>query len=113
MHEYSIVMALLDSVEREASARQARAVQQIRVRIGELAGVEPELLKSAFEMARERTICADAQLELVPVTARWSCPSCETVIAQGAPLHCASCQVPARLASGDEILLERIEMEVP
>jgi hypothetical protein len=28
-------------------------------------------------------------------------------------LRCASCAVPARLVSGDEILLEQIEMEVP
>ncbi len=113
MHEYSIVMALLDSVEREAGARQARAVQQIRVRIGELAGVEPELLQSAFEMARERTSCDEADPEVVSVAARWSGPSCDAAIERGAPLRCGSCRVPARLASGDEILLERIEMEVP
>jgi Zn finger protein HypA/HybF involved in hydrogenase expression len=31
----------------------------------------------------------------------------------GAVLRCAACGAPARLVSGDEIVLEQIEMEVP
>jgi hypothetical protein len=33
-------------------------------------------------------------------------------LARGEILRCPSCRLPARLASGDEILLEQIEMEV-
>ena len=113
MHEYSIVRALISRVESEARSHGAVSVQRLQVRIGELAGVEPTLLASAYAQFRERTICHDAALEIEAVPARWSCPRCAGVIEPGARLHCAGCDVPAHLASGDEILLERIEMEVP
>jgi len=112
MHEYGIVRALLDRVSSEAEARGATAVHSVEVRIGELAGVEPDLLATAFEAFRETTICAGARLEIRPVTARWECPACGDEVARGAVKQCGRCRKPARLASGDEIVLERIEMEV-
>jgi hydrogenase nickel incorporation protein HypA/HybF len=112
MHEYSIVSALLARVEAEARAHGAEAVHRIRVRIGELSGVERDLLVSAYELARERTLCEKAELEIVPVEARWVCSSCKGAIPKGAVLRCSVCDLPAQLAEGDEILLERVEMEV-
>ena len=113
MHEYSIVQALLERVASEARVRQATSVHRVSVRIGELSGVEPELLATAFETFRERTICERAELDLQTVTARWECPRCGRDIRRGEVLTCASCATPARLAAGDEIMLDRIEMEVP
>ena len=113
MHEYSIVAALLERVEAEAQSRRATAVHRVRVRIGELAGIEPDLFAAAFEMCREHGVCAGADLEVVPAEARWACPGCGTAIAQGEILQCPDCALPARFESGHEILLERIEMEVP
>ena len=113
MHEYSIVSALLARVETEARAHGAETVHRIRVQIGELSGVETELLESAYELARERTLCEKAELEIVPIEARWACSSCKIAIPRGAVLRCPECDLPAELAAGDEILLERVEMEVP
>jgi hydrogenase nickel incorporation protein HypA/HybF len=113
MHEYSILRALLDRVEAEAQAREATAVRRIRVRIGELAGVDPELLLSAYSLLRERSVCQEAELEIDSVEARWQCPRCARLIARGAVLRCPACGAPARLASGDEIVLDQITMEVP
>lgn len=113
MHEYSILRALLDRVEAEAQAHHASAVRRIRVRIGELAGVDPELLRSAYSLLRERSICQDADLEICTMEARWECVRCTRQIAPGEILRCPECATPARLASGDEIVLEQIAMEVP
>jgi len=112
MHEYSIVQSLLARVEAEARARGADAVERLEVSIGELAGVETDLLVTAFELFRERTVCSRAELMVRPVSALWQCPSCEREIARGSLLRCPSCQRPARLVAGDEIVLERIELEV-
>jgi hydrogenase nickel incorporation protein HypA/HybF len=111
MHEYSIVQALLDRVEVEARAHSATSVHRLRVQIGEQSGVEPDLLEAAFEMARMRTICETARLEIVSVAAQWACRVCGADIAPGQVLRCSLCDSPARLVSGDEIVLERIEME--
>jgi hydrogenase nickel insertion protein HypA len=112
MHEYSVIQALVDSVETHAAAHAGAAVKSLRVSIGELAGVDATLLASAYEVFRGGTICADALLEIVPVQARWSCSKCGVDIARGERLRCESCGGEAKLACGDEILLDRIELEV-
>jgi hydrogenase nickel incorporation protein HypA/HybF len=113
MHEYSIVQDLLDRVGAEAVARGAVTVRRLQVSIGELAGVDPQLLVTAFSLFREHPLCRDTELDIRPVAARWDCPRCRRAIARGAVLRCAHCGTPAELAAGGEILLERIEMEVP
>jgi hydrogenase nickel incorporation protein HypA/HybF len=112
MHEYGIVQALLERVAGEAKDRGAVAVHRVEVRLGELAGVEPELLATAFEFYRQATVCAAAELLIRAVPARWECPSCAAEIDRSGFKRCARCGRPARLAAGDEIVLDRIEMEV-
>jgi hydrogenase nickel incorporation protein HypA/HybF len=111
MHEYSIVQALLDRVDQEVRRHGASRVHRVRVSIGELAGVEVELLRTAYDTIRHRTACATADLEVRQVEARWECRACAAAIPRGAALRCPACGQPARLASGDEIMLDRIEME--
>ena len=111
MHEYSIVQALLERIEHEARAHHASRVHRVQVSIGELAGVEVELLQTAFDTIRRRTICDTSQLDVNRIAARWECRRCHAPIAPGAPLTCTACGSPAHLAAGDEIILDRIEME--
>jgi hydrogenase nickel incorporation protein HypA/HybF len=113
MHEYSIVSALLERVQREVDGHPGAVVRRLHVRIGELAGVEIELLRTAFETFRARGACDGAELDVDAVPAAWECPRCRRAIATGAILRCPACDRPARLAAGDDIILERIEMEVP
>lgn len=112
MHEYSIVSALVDQVADRARAHPGAVVRRVQVAIGELAGVEIELLVTAFETFRGGTVCADAALEVEARPARWVCPICKAAIVRGAVLRCGACNAPARLESGDEILLLRIELEM-
>ncbi len=111
MHEYSIVASLIDRVGREMTAHRANRVNRLHVQIGELSGVEIDLLKTAFETFRERTVCSEAELCIDPVPAVWACTRCGREMPRGAVLRCAECDVPARLTRGDEIILARIEME--
>ncbi len=112
MHEYSIVQALLDRVQCEADQRSATAIHRLHVRIGELSGVEIDLLITAFDTFKGRTISQDAELVVHPVPAVWSCPGCGRKLTRGEALHCPECVLPARLNRGSEIFLDRIEMEV-
>lgn len=112
MHEYSLVAALARRAEEEARARGATAVLGLRVRVGSLAGVEPTLLATAFTLCREGLL-EGAELSIEAAEAEWDCPRCGAKVPAGGVLRCAACGVPARLVSGDELLLERIEMEVP
>jgi hydrogenase nickel incorporation protein HypA/HybF len=112
MHEASLVQALLDRIDAEARARGATSVSRVRVALGEASGVERELFEIAYRTFRERTICAAAELEVIAVPVRWECPDCGNAVLPGQLLRCAECGRPARMAAGDELILERIEMEV-
>ena len=82
MHEYSIVSALVERVEQVAAGHPGALVRRVHVQIGELAGVELTLLRTAYDTFRERTVCETAELAIEP-------------------------------AAGDELILARVEMEVP
>lgn len=113
MHEYSIVQSLYDSVAAQAAARRAVSVHEVRVRIGELSGVDVGLLDTAWKTFRVRTICEAAPMHVDLIAARWACESCGGEGARGGVLRCATCGGTLRLAQGDEIVLDRIVLEVP
>ena len=113
MHEYSLAQALVERVEREARAREASAVHRVTVRIGPLSGVEPALLVTAYGHLREGTLCAGAELALAGEDVVWRCEACGQVLVPGTALCCPDCGLPARLAGGDALVLERIDLEVP
>ncbi len=81
----------MERVVAEATARKALAVHRVSVRVGALAGVEPDLLATAFEMCREGTVCAAALLDVVRVPAEWVCASCGLAVPEADELVCASC----------------------
>lgn len=112
MHEYSIVQSLVDSVTAAVGDRVGARVHRVRVTIGEVSGVDCDLLTTAFEVFREGTLCEHAALAIERVPARWECPRCGIVLPRGAVLRCKPCNEPARLAAGEEIILQRIELEV-
>ena len=114
MHEYSIVQALYDNVMSHARARGTGTVQEVRVRIGELSGVDVGLLDTAWRTFRVRTPCDGAEMSVEVVPARWHCPACRAPMAsRPSMLRCGGCGGPLTLAAGDEIVLEQIVMEVP
>ena len=64
MHELSVCQGLLDQVAGIARQNQATGVKLIRLRIGPLSGVEPQLLEQAFPLARAGTIAERAELAI-------------------------------------------------
>jgi hydrogenase nickel incorporation protein HypA/HybF len=113
MHEYSLVQGLFDEVAAQAAARGATAVRKVTVGLGELAGVDPELFATAFNTFRPASPHPEAELSIHWVEAAWVCAGCAAPFQRGAVLRCLACGAPGRLATGDELILERIEMEVP
>jgi hydrogenase nickel incorporation protein HypA/HybF len=110
MHEYSIIQSLVESVN--ASIPQGAAVHRIDVRIGDLSGVDCELLATAYDIFRVGTVCEHASMNIDRIPVRWECSKCDVPIERGAFLRCSSCGEAAVLAAGDEIILQRIQLEV-
>lgn len=113
MHEYSIVQALYDAVMAQARSYGDGTIHEVRVRIGEMSGVDTGLLDTAWRTFRVRTPCEAAQMFIEPVAAAWACPACRLPAPPRGPRRCATCGGPLHLAHGDEIVLDRIVMEVP
>jgi hydrogenase nickel incorporation protein HypA/HybF len=113
VHEASLVDALFDQVDQAMGPHPSGSVRLLIVRIGELAGVEPELFRTAFEVLRGPRGHEQAILELVHEAAVWSCASCATRVPRGGMLRCEACGGSVELGCGGDIILDRIELEVP
>ena len=112
MHEFSIASSLERLAEEHARKHGAGRILRVHVSVGELSGVEVPLLETAWSVARTGGLCETASLVVRGVPALWECPRCAEAVAPGLALRCGACRVPVHLARGDELVLERIEMEV-
>ncbi len=114
MHELSLCQDLIGQVTELARRHGARSVAAIRVQIGQLAGVEPLLLESAFTIARAGTVAAQAELATEIIPPRVCCMACgDESLASPSNLRCATCgSNDTRLMQGGELILARVELEV-
>jgi hydrogenase nickel incorporation protein HypA/HybF len=112
MHELSVCQALVQQLESISAANGGGAVELIRLRIGPLSGTEGELLRRAFPLAAAGTVAAGAELliEVAPVTVQCSVCGARTEAAPNRVL-CGACDsFRVRIVSGDEMLLESVEL---
>jgi hydrogenase nickel incorporation protein HypA/HybF len=112
MHELSIALSILDLVEEEAARLGAR-VAAVHLRLGPLSGVVRNALASSFELAREGTPAAQAELVIEDVPVVVYCPSCASERATATPfeLVCPSCGTPTpEVVRGRE--LEVVALEI-
>ncbi|AZG73178.1 hydrogenase maturation nickel metallochaperone HypA [Shewanella livingstonensis] len=78
MHEYSIVMSLMEQCEALALEHQAKGIEQVELKIGILSGVEPALLSQAFETFKLESICHNAKLIINVQPLVLQCRDCKT-----------------------------------
>ena len=112
MHELAICQALIVQIEDIAGKRPGR-VRRVRLGIGPLAGVEPQLLTDAYPLVCAGTIAEGSQLEIEATDIRVRCRTCgaETKATPNR-LICGICgDWHTDLRAGDELLLLRIEIE--
>lgn len=113
MHELSIALSILDLAEEEMQAHSGR-VAAIHVRLGRLCGVVKEALLSSFEMAREGTALAQAELviEEIPLVVRCSACAADGTPASRFEMRCPSCgALTDEIVSGQELEIRALEIE--
>ncbi|WP_330341889.1 hydrogenase maturation nickel metallochaperone HypA [Streptomyces sp. NBC_00557] len=116
MHELSIATAIVEQAGALARADGTDAVSAVTVRVGELAGVVPDALHFAFEVARQDTALAAAELVVEQVTARAWCAPCAEEFAVGMPpfFWCPRCDRPSQeLRSGRELEITEVRPADP
>ncbi len=114
MHELSIALSILDLAEEEAARRGGVQVHGIHLRLGPLSGVVKEALLSAYEVAREGSPLAEAQLVIEETPLLAHCPTCRTTkaVVSVQQLCCAECGTPTpQLLSGRELEVVALEIQ--
>lgn len=109
MHELSLSTAIVDTAARHADGRR---VSVVNLRVGELRQVVPSTLDFYFGLAARGTPCEGARLlqERVPALVR--CAQCGRGWRLETPVFlCRDCGGAAEVVSGDELLVESIEVE--
>jgi hydrogenase nickel incorporation protein HypA/HybF len=112
MHELSIALSLIESVEEEAERHSGR-VQAVHLKVGRLSGVVPEALLSAFELAREGTTLDGVRLVIEEIPIVVYCPKCQArqPIASEQWFCCPACDTPAaEVVQGKELEVTGLEM---
>ncbi|CAK0768916.1 Hydrogenase maturation factor HypA [Gammaproteobacteria bacterium] len=113
MHELAVAYALVEQVEMLIHQNQAQRATHIYLRIGPLSGIVPELLSDAISIVAASSRMAGAELEMTRTSIRIYCQVCEAEDeVEINRLLCPSCgNWHTKMISGDELLLERIELE--
>jgi hydrogenase nickel incorporation protein HypA/HybF len=112
MHELSLATALVEQLERICHTEQAPGVAGVRLRLGALAGVDPEALEFCFPLAAEGSCAAGAKLAFDWAPAELACDACG---ARGAPgplfLACPACgSTRTRVTAGREFDIVSVEL---
>lgn len=112
MHELSVCNALMSQVRATAMQHGAESVGRVTIRVGPLSGVEPDLLRHAFPVARGGAYTDEAELVIETTAIRIRCRACgnENEAAANRML-CEVCGAyNVEVCSGDELLLASIEL---
>ncbi len=115
MHELSIANSILDAVKAEAARRTGARFLTVGVRVGELAGVDPDALSFCFEALVAGTDLAPLSLEIETRPRRQRCLACgRTFQVVDYDLTCPDCgATETRCIGGDELEMAYLEMEEP
>lgn len=114
MHELSIVASLFETLEGKAREHGAHRITAVKLRVGRLSGVVPELLESAFDAYKKGTLAEGVRLEVEVAPYDFTCRTCGGTAFRDEPgFACAACgSKDVELVGGMDLVLEKIEVEV-
>jgi hydrogenase nickel incorporation protein HypA/HybF len=113
MHEMAIANSVLESVRIESLRFPGRHICKIGVRIGELAGLDPEAMRFCFEALVRGTDLEPLELDIDYRPRRHECRACgQSFSPRLEDLACPDCGgLDSRFIEGDELELAYLEVE--
>jgi hydrogenase nickel incorporation protein HypA/HybF len=106
MHEMGIALEIYRVCRETAEAHGGGRIERVRMEIGELAAVEPDLLKFAWQAAIDGGPDAGAVLDVSWCRALQRCAACgeEKRHGEGSWLRiCPDCGMPLEVSGGDQL----------
>jgi len=112
MHELGIAQSVLEAVSAEAARHPGSRPVKVAMRIGELAAVDPEALRFAFEALTLDTELEGLELEIETCPRRHRCLDCSTeFLVKDFDFACTRCaSTRSQCISGDQLELAFLEL---
>ena len=111
MHEASLAVRMV-RIACDAAADQPGTVTAVTVVVGELSGIVPGALHSAFALLKRGTRVEQARLIIEPEPARARCSACGVEYAVGGfPCACPACGSQAfAIVAGEDFSVKALEL---
>jgi hydrogenase nickel incorporation protein HypA/HybF len=113
MHEASIAISLLETVSNLCRQEGYSTIESVRLKVGKAAGILPDALIFAFDVAKMGTIASQAELVIEYVPLGGICNECGSLFEtdERFVFSCPVCNSTAiKITSGHEMQI--IDMEV-
>lgn len=113
MHELGIASSIQEAVEAEAAKRPDTRFLKVVLRIGELAGVDPDALTFGWEVITRETRLDGTKLDIEQIAWRNRCESCAAEFqVKDYQTQCPACgAAQTRCVSGEEMDIAYLEVE--
>ena len=113
MHEYSLMQSLLEMISEELKSHPEYRLLAFTIKVGTLSGVEPELLKTAFEILKPGTPAEFAKMNIKYVPLICRCENClNKYNVEDLNFECPRCKgSKITVLQGDDTILESLELE--
>jgi hydrogenase nickel incorporation protein HypA/HybF len=114
MHELSVVASLFEILEEKVREQKGKRITLVKLQIGALSGIVPELLETAFDIYKKDTIAAEAELKISLVPLKVRCEDCQKVmIKDDFVFICDNCNsTNIKTLEGTEMILEKMDIEI-
>jgi hydrogenase nickel incorporation protein HypA/HybF len=111
MHEFSLIEAVIDSIEERSREGSWGRITKVTLKIGEMRQVIPEILQFSFSVASKGSSMEGAELVIIELALEKRCRSCGNSW-KGSASRCTSCGCDdTETVSGMELEIESVEVE--
>jgi len=113
MHEASIALSLLETVSDLCQQEGYNTIESVRLKVGRAAGILPDALLFAFDIAKAGTIASQAELVIEYISLGGVCRDCGVQFESEERYiyACPACKSSAiKITRGDEMQI--VDMEV-
>lgn len=112
MHELSLMQSIFEIVENEMKKYNLPRIDLIKIKVGELVGIEESSFRFAFDVMKEDTGLAKAEMELIYVPGEAYCSQCDLRYpVRRYRVVCPECGSGGQIVAGKELFVESLEVD--
>ncbi len=113
MHEFSMAVEVINLVQREAKKRMSVSIQEIKIEVGQLSGVDAEAFSSALKLLVKDSILDQAYINIIRTPGIGKCNNCNHEFEMVHRMStCPKCECfPSEFSGGQEFRVVSLLVE--